>query len=58
MNDELYTSKNFTAYSTLANGPIRTEFILDYDDWRANDYFGRRGISGVVLVEVPVPTDC
>lgn len=35
LNDELYTSKNFTAYNTLANGPIRTEFTLDYADWDA-----------------------
>lgn len=30
-----YTSKNFSSWKTLANGPIRTSFILTYDDWDA-----------------------
>ncbi len=37
LNDTLYTSKNFTAYNTISNGPIRTEFTLDYADWAAGD---------------------
>lgn len=32
--DSLYVSKNFIAYKTLANEPIRTEFELDYADWQ------------------------
>lgn len=36
-NGTLYTSKNFTGYKTLANGPIRTEFTLDYNDWKAGN---------------------
>ncbi|MDF1549421.1 MAG: DUF4861 family protein [Bacteroidales bacterium] len=31
----LYVSKNFKAYKTLSNGPIRTSFTLDYADWQA-----------------------
>ncbi|WP_299670405.1 DUF4861 family protein [uncultured Polaribacter sp.] len=31
-----YYSKNFTAYKTITNGPIRTSFILDYQSWDAN----------------------
>lgn len=30
-----YTSKNFTAWKHLYNGPIRTSFILTYADWDA-----------------------
>jgi hypothetical protein len=29
-------SKNFTAWKTITTGPIRTSFILDYEDWDAN----------------------
>jgi hypothetical protein len=29
-------SKNFTAYKTITNGPIRTSFILEYENWDAN----------------------
>lgn len=29
-------SKNFTSYKTITNGPIRTSFILNYEDWDAN----------------------
>ncbi|PQJ30734.1 DUF4861 domain-containing protein [Nonlabens arenilitoris] len=29
-------SKNFTAWKTITNGPIRTSFILDYADWDVN----------------------
>ncbi len=35
IDDELYVSKNFTSYQTLENGPIRTRFTLDYEDWKA-----------------------
>jgi hypothetical protein len=37
LNQELFTSKNFVAYKTIANGPIRTEFVLDYADWKADN---------------------
>lgn len=37
IEDELYTSKNFTDYNTIANGPLRTEFILEFADWKAAD---------------------
>jgi hypothetical protein len=29
-------SKNFIAWKTITTGPIRTSFILDYEDWDAN----------------------
>lgn len=29
-------SKNFTAWKTITTGPIRTSFILDYEDWDAD----------------------
>lgn len=31
-----YYSKNFTTWKTLATGPLRTSFILEYEDWDAN----------------------
>ncbi|NCP05109.1 MAG: DUF4861 domain-containing protein [Flavobacteriales bacterium] len=31
--DTLLTSKNFTAYRTIAIGPLRTVFELDYEPW-------------------------
>ena len=31
-----YISKNFTAWKTLFNGPIRTSFILEYASWDAS----------------------
>ncbi|UXX79392.1 DUF4861 domain-containing protein [Reichenbachiella carrageenanivorans] len=31
--DEYKTSKNFTAYETLATGPMSTSFVLDYAPW-------------------------
>ena len=34
-NDSLWTSKNFTVWKRLANGPIRTSFELSYADWKA-----------------------
>ena len=36
-NDTLFVSKNYTAYKTLSNGPIRTDFTLDYADWKSSD---------------------
>jgi hypothetical protein len=33
MGDTLLTSKNFIAYRTIANGPLRTVFELDYAPW-------------------------
>jgi len=40
-------SKNFTDYKTITNGPIRTSFILDYEDWDAdgNEIKERKHIS-------------
>ena len=35
-DDTLWVSKNFTSWKRTANGPIRTEFILEYADWNAN----------------------
>lgn len=32
-NDSLLVSKNFIAYRTIANGPLRTIFELDYAPW-------------------------
>ncbi len=32
-NDSLYTSKNFMAYRTIATGPLRTIFELNYEPW-------------------------
>lgn len=35
--DSIYSvSKNFTAWKTITTGPIRTSFILDYEDWDAD----------------------
>ena len=33
-DDQYFVSKNFTAHKTLATGPLRTLFQLDYDDWQ------------------------
>lgn len=33
-DDQYFVSKNFTAHKTLATGPIRTLFQLDYADWQ------------------------
>lgn len=30
-----YFSKNFISWKTICNGPIRTNFILEYDNWSA-----------------------
>ncbi len=32
-NDSLLTSKNFIGYKTIATGPLRTVFELDYEAW-------------------------
>ena len=37
--DTLWVSKNFTSWKRMANGPVRTEFILDYAGWDANGKF-------------------
>lgn len=35
--DSIYAvSKNFISWKTITNGPIRTSFILNYEDWDAN----------------------
>lgn len=34
--DNYFVSKNFTAWETIATGPIRTIFKLDYADWDAS----------------------
>lgn len=31
-----YYSKNYTKWRTITNGPIRTSFYLEYEDWNAN----------------------
>ncbi|WP_136480722.1 DUF4861 family protein [Cognatitamlana onchidii] len=31
-----YISKNFTKWQTITTGPLRTSFILHYEDWDAN----------------------
>lgn len=36
LSDSLLVSKNFTQYRTLATGPLRTVFELDYEPW--SDY--------------------
>lgn len=30
-------SKNFSKWRTITTGPIRTSFVLDYEDWKAGD---------------------
>ena len=34
--DTLWVSRNFTQWKRLANGPIRTTFVLDYANWNAD----------------------
>jgi len=36
-NELLWTSRNFTTWKRLANGPIRTSFELSYADWQAGE---------------------
>ena len=33
-DDQYFVSKNFTSHKTLATGPLRTLFQLDYADWQ------------------------
>ncbi len=37
-NDSLYTSKNFTDYRILTQGPLRIVFELDYAEWGPEDH--------------------
>ncbi len=37
-NDSLYTSKNFSDYRILAEGPLRFVFELDYAEWGPEEY--------------------
>ena len=36
VNDSVYYSKNFRRWKVPDNGPLRTTFILDYDEWNVN----------------------
>ena len=36
IKDSLYASKNFTTYKTIATGPLRTVFELEYAAWNAD----------------------
>lgn len=49
VDSSYYISKNFISWKTLSTGPIRTSFILSYEDWDASgikisekkeDFFG------------------
>lgn len=33
IEEELFTSKNFTAWTILDEGPVRSRFLLEYADW-------------------------
>ena len=33
MGGKYYVSKNFINHETISNGPLRTVFRLDYEDW-------------------------
>ena len=33
LNDSIYYSRNYVRWKILDNGPLRTAFQLDYDDW-------------------------
>lgn len=35
LNKKLYPSENFVTYKILANGPLRTTFELNYNQWKA-----------------------
>jgi len=35
MDSTYYYSKNYTKWRTIATGPIRTSFYLEYEDWEA-----------------------
>ena len=36
VHDSVYYSKNYRRWKILDNGPLRTTFILDYDDWNVD----------------------
>lgn len=36
VNDSVYYPKNYRRWKVLDNGPLRTTFILDYDEWSVN----------------------
>ena len=36
VKDSIYYPKNYRRWSVLDNGPLRTSFILDYDEWDIN----------------------
>jgi len=36
MDSTFYFSKNYTKWRTITNGPIRTSFYLEYEDWNAS----------------------
>ena len=44
-DDTLHTSKNFVAFRTIAEGPIRTVFELDYAPWSEFDIKETKRIS-------------
>ena len=31
--DQYFTSKNFSSFKTISTGPLRTVFLLNYEDW-------------------------
>lgn len=35
--DEYFVSKNFTTFNSVSNGPLRTLFQLDYENWEGPD---------------------
>lgn len=46
VEDSLHVSQNFTAHRTIADGPLRTVFELDYDSWSA---FGVKETKRITL---------
>ena len=36
LHDSVYYSKNYRRWKILDNGPLRTTFILDYDEWNVD----------------------
>jgi hypothetical protein len=36
IDTSFYFSKNFTSWKTISTGPIRTSFVLNYENWDAN----------------------
>ncbi|PKQ44455.1 DUF4861 family protein [Confluentibacter flavum] len=37
LNDSIWYSKNYTRWKVLDNGPLRTTFQLEFDEWDVND---------------------